>query len=46
MTNPNQNPGQQNQSPGEKLGQQRGGGQKPGQQQDPGRQGKMPNQGR
>jgi hypothetical protein len=37
----NQNPGQQNQNPGQKPGQQQqGGGQKPGQQQqDPNRQG-------
>lgn len=47
MSNPNQNPGQQNQTPGQKPGQQQGGGQKPGQQQqDSGRQGQMPNQGR
>jgi hypothetical protein len=41
MSNQNQNPGQQNQTPGQKPGQQQqGGGQKPGQQQqDPGRQG-------
>jgi hypothetical protein len=39
MTNQN-NPGQQNQNPGQKPGQQQqGGGQKPGQQQqDPGRE--------
>ena len=43
MTNPNQNPGQQNQKPG----QQQGGGQKPGQQQqDPGRQGQKLDPGR
>jgi hypothetical protein len=43
MTNQN-NPGQQNQNPGQKPGQQQqGGGQKPGQQQqDPGRQGQNP----
>jgi hypothetical protein len=36
MTNQNQ-PGQQNQAPGQKPGQQQGGGQKPGQQsQTPG----------
>ncbi len=46
MSNPNQNPGQQNQDPGQKPGQQQGGGQKPGQQQqDPGRQGQNPNHG-
>ena len=34
MTGQNQNPGQQNQKPGQKPGQQQqGGGQKPGQQQ-------------
>ena len=45
MTKMNQNPGQQNQNPGQKPGQQQqGGGQKPGQQrQDPGRQGQDPN---
>jgi hypothetical protein len=32
MTNQNQQPGQQNQAPGLKPGQQQGGGQKPGQQ--------------
>ncbi|XSC46125.1 hypothetical protein ACF1BQ_009505 [Bradyrhizobium sp. RDT10] len=44
MTKMNQNPGQQNQNPGQKPGQQQqGGGQKPGQQQqDPGRQGRTP----
>ena len=43
MTNPN-NPGQQNQNPGQKPGQQQGGGQKPGQQrQDPGREELNPN---
>ena len=43
MTNQN-NPGQQNQNPGQKPGQQQGGGQKPGQQQqDPSRQGQKPN---
>jgi hypothetical protein len=44
MTNQN-NPGQQNQNPGQKPGQQQqGGGQKPGQQQqDGGRQGQNPN---
>jgi hypothetical protein len=47
MSNPNQNPGQQNQTPGQKPGQQQGGGHKPGQQQqDPGRPGQTPNQGR
>jgi hypothetical protein len=45
MTNQNQNPGQQNQKPGQKPGQQQGGGQKPGQQQqDPNRQGQKPDQ--
>jgi hypothetical protein len=42
MSNQNNqnNPGQQNQNPGQKPGQQQGGGQKPGQQQqDPNRQG-------
>jgi hypothetical protein len=45
MSGQNQNPGQQNQNPGQKPGQQQqGGGQKPGQQQqDPGRQGQKPN---
>jgi hypothetical protein len=40
MSSQNQNPGQQNQNPGQKPGQQQqGGGQKPGQQQqDPNRQ--------
>ena len=33
MSNQNQNPGQQNQNPSQKPGQQQGGGQKPGQQQ-------------
>jgi hypothetical protein len=44
MSNPNQKPGQQNQSPDQKPGQQQqGGGQKPGQQQqDPNRQGQAP----
>jgi len=44
MSNPNQNPGQQNQNPNQKPGQQQqGGGQKPGQQQqDPNRQGQNP----
>ena len=43
MTNQN-NPGQQNQNPGQKPGQQQGGGQKPGQQQqDPGRERENPN---
>jgi hypothetical protein len=38
MRNQNPNPGQQNQKPGQKPGQQQGGGQKPGQQQqDPSR---------
>jgi len=52
MSNQNQNPGQQNQNPGQNPGQkpgqqQQGGGQKPGQQQqDPNRQGQNPNQGR
>ena len=47
MSNQNQNPGQQNQTPGQKPGQQQGGGQKPGQQQqDPGRQGQKPDQDR
>ena len=43
MTNQN-NPGQQNQNPGQKPGQQQqGGGQKPGQQQqDPGRERQKP----
>ena len=42
MTNQN-NPGQQNQNPGQKPGQQQGGGQKPGQQQqDPGRESRTP----
>jgi hypothetical protein len=45
MSNQNQNPGQQNQKPGERPGQQQGGGQKPGQQQqDPNRPGQNPNQ--
>lgn len=45
MTNQNQNPGQQNQNPGQKPGQQQqGGGQKPGQQQqDPSREKPNPN---
>ena len=43
MSNQNQNPGQQNQNPNQKPGQQQGGGQKPGQQQqDPNRQGQQP----
>src|SRR5271170_4619603 len=47
MSNQNQNPGQQNQKPGQKPGQQQGGGQKPGQQQqDPNRQGQNPEKGR
>jgi len=46
MSNQNPNPGQQNQTPGQKPGQQQGGGHKPGQQQDPSRQGQNPNQGR
>jgi hypothetical protein len=48
MSNPNNpNPGQQNQTPGQKPGQQQGGGQKPGQQQqDPSRQDQKPGQGR
>ena len=42
MTNQNQ-PGQQNQAPGQKPGQQQGGGQKPGQQsQAPGKGDKIP----
>jgi hypothetical protein len=42
MTNQNQ-PGQQNQAPGQKPGQQQGGGQKPGQQsQTPGKDAKNP----
>jgi hypothetical protein len=42
MTNQNQ-PGQQNQTPGQKPGQQQGGGQKPGQQsQTPGKDNKNP----
>jgi hypothetical protein len=42
MTNQNQ-PGQQNQSPGQKPGQQQGGGLKPGQQsQAPGKDDKNP----
>lgn len=42
MTNQNQ-PGQQNQSPGQKPGQQQGGGQAPGQQgQAPGKGDKSP----
>ena len=47
MSSQNQNPGQQNQTPGQKPGQQQqGGGQKPGQQQqDPNRQGQKPGQG-
>jgi hypothetical protein len=45
MSNQNQNPGQQNQTPGQKPGQQQGGGPKPGQQQqDPGRPGQNPGQ--
>jgi hypothetical protein len=45
MSSQNQNPGQQNQKPDQKPGQQQGGGQKPGQQQqDPNRQGQNPNQ--
>ena len=46
MSSQNQNPGQQNQKPGQKPGQQQqGGGQKPGQQQqDPNRQGQKPDQ--
>jgi len=44
MTSQN-NPGQQNQNPGQKPGQQQGGGNKPGQQQqDPNRQGQNPGQ--
>jgi hypothetical protein len=42
MSNQNPNPGQQNQNPSQKPGQQQGGGQKPGQQQqDPSRQGQQ-----
>ena len=42
MTNQNQ-PGQQNQTPGQKPGQQQGGGQNPGQQsQTPGKDTKNP----
>ena len=42
MTNQNQ-PGQQNQAPGQKPGPQQGGGQKPGQQsQTPGKDTKEP----
>ena len=41
MTNQN-NPGQQNQNPGQKPGQQQGGGQKPGQQQQDPAVGKTP----
>jgi hypothetical protein len=42
MTNQTQ-PGQQNQAPGQKPGQQHGGGQKPGQQSEtPGRDAKTP----
>jgi hypothetical protein len=45
MSDQNQKPGQQNQKPDQKPGQQQGGGQKPGQQQqDPNRQGQNPNQ--
>ena len=45
MTSQN-NPGQQNQNPGQKPGQQQGGGNKPGQQQqDPNRQGQGQNPG-
>lgn len=45
MTNQNQQPGQQNQAPGQKPGQQQGGGQKPGQQsQTPSRDAKTPKQ--
>jgi hypothetical protein len=40
----NQNPGQQNQNPNQRPGQQQGGGQTPGQQQDPMRQGDKPGQ--
>jgi len=43
MSSQNPNPGQQNQKPEQKPGQQQGGGQKPGQQQqDPNRQGQRP----
>ena len=41
MTNQN-NPGQQNQNPGQKPGQQQGGGQKPGQQQQDSGRAKIP----
>jgi hypothetical protein len=47
MSSQNQNPGQgqQNQNPGQKPGQQQGGGQKPGQQrQEPDRKGQKPGQ--
>ena len=44
MTNQNQ-PGQQNQAPGKKPGQQQGGGPKPGQQsQAPGKDDRKPNE--
>ncbi|MBR0754071.1 hypothetical protein JQ604_17955 [Bradyrhizobium jicamae] len=44
MSSQKPSPGQQDQSPGQKPGQQQGGGQKPGQQQqDPSRQGQTPN---
>jgi hypothetical protein len=43
MTNQSQQPGQQNQAPGQRPGQQQGGGQKPGQQsQAPGKDDKEP----
>jgi hypothetical protein len=43
MTNENQRPGQQNQTPGPKPDQQQGGGQKPGQQsQAPSKDAKNP----
>jgi hypothetical protein len=45
MSSQKENPGQQNQNPGQKPGQQQGGGQKPGQQrQEPDRQGQKPGQ--
>jgi hypothetical protein len=43
MSTSKEKPGQQNQTPNQKPGQQQGGGQKPGQQQqDPSRQGQKP----
>jgi hypothetical protein len=44
MSNQNPNPGQQNQNPTQKPGQQQGGGQKPGQHQETHRQGLNPRQ--